>query len=86
MRALKHSPQHPLYATVGSKGQFVIPAPIREALGIEPGTRIAIRCEGSRVILDPETMAAKLRLIDDMHGSTAGHGSGTDLLPRGASP
>jgi hypothetical protein len=32
------------------------------------------------VILDPETLASKLRLIDDMHGCTAGHGSGTDLL------
>jgi AbrB family looped-hinge helix DNA binding protein len=68
------------YVTVSTKGQLVIPAPIREALGIEPGTRIAIRREGARVILDPETLASKLRLIDDMHGCTAGHGSGTDLL------
>jgi len=80
MKALEHPSGDRVYATVSTKGQLVIPAPIREALGIEPGTRIAIRREGSRVILDPETMAAKLRLIDDMHGSTAGHGSGTDLL------
>jgi AbrB family looped-hinge helix DNA binding protein len=80
MKALEHPSRDPVYATVSTKGQLVIPAPIREALGIEPGTRIAIRREGSRVILDPETVAAKLRLIDDMHGSTAGHGSGTDLL------
>jgi len=80
MKALDHPSRDPVYATVSTKGQLVIPAPIREALGIEPGTRIAIRREGSRVILDPETVAAKLRLIDDMHGSTAGHGSGTDLL------
>jgi AbrB family looped-hinge helix DNA binding protein len=80
MKALEHPSGERVYATVSTKGQLVIPAPIREALGIEPGTRIAIRREGSRVILDPETMAAKLRLIDDMHGSTAGHGSGTDLL------
>ena len=80
MKALQHPPRDQVYATVSTKGQLVIPAPIREELGIEPGTRIAIRREGGRVILDPETMAAKLRLIDDMHGSTAGHGSGTDLL------
>jgi AbrB family looped-hinge helix DNA binding protein len=67
-------------ATVSSKGQLVIPAAIREALGIEPGTRVAIRQEGSRLILEPQTLAAKLRLIDEMQGCTAGFGSGTDML------
>jgi AbrB family looped-hinge helix DNA binding protein len=67
-------------ATVSSKGQLVIPAAIREALGIEPGTRVAIRQEGSRLILEPQTLAAKLKLIGEMRGCTAGFGSGTDLL------
>jgi AbrB family looped-hinge helix DNA binding protein len=67
-------------ATVSSKGQLVIPAAIRQALGIEAGTRVAIRQEGSRVIIDPETIAAKLRRIDEMCGYTAGGPSGTDIL------
>jgi AbrB family looped-hinge helix DNA binding protein len=69
-----------VYATFSSKGQLVIPAAIRESLGIEPGTRVAIRQEGTRVILEPETMAAKLRLISEMRGCTAGLPSGTEML------
>ena len=67
-------------ATVSSKGQFVIPAAFREALGIEPGTLVAIRQEGMRLILEPQTLASKLRLIDEMQGCAAGYGSGTDML------
>lgn len=69
-----------LYAIVSTKGQMVIPAAIRESLGIEPGTRVAIRREGAEVVLRPETMAAKLNLIEKMHGCTQGGSSGTDLL------
>jgi len=59
---------------------MVIPASIRESLGIEPGTRVAIRQEGAELVLRPETLAAKLRLIEEMHGCTAGGPSGTDML------
>jgi AbrB family looped-hinge helix DNA binding protein len=69
-----------VFTTVSSKGQLVIPAAIREALGIEAGTRVAIRQEGTRLILEPETLAAKLRLIKEMRGCTAGLSSGTDML------
>ena len=69
-----------LYTTVSSKGQMVIPAAIREELGIEPGTRVAVCREGARVILEPESLAAKLRRIDEMQGCTAGFPSGTDML------
>jgi len=69
-----------VFTTVSSKGQLVIPAAIREALGIDPGTRVAIRQEGCRLILEPQTLASKLRLIDEMQGCTAGFGSGTDML------
>lgn len=68
------------YAKFSSKGQLVIPAAFRESLGIEPGTRVAIRQEGTRLILEPETLAAKLRLIREMRGCTAGLPSGTELL------
>jgi len=69
-----------LYTIVSSKGQMVIPAVLREELGIEPGTRVAVRREGTCLILEPQTLAAKLRLIDEMQGCTAGLPSGTDLL------
>jgi AbrB family looped-hinge helix DNA binding protein len=49
-----------LYSTMSSKGQVVVPAPIRETLGIEAGTRVAFWTEGSRLILEPETLASKL--------------------------
>ena len=69
-----------VFTTVSTKGQMVIPASIRESLGIEPGTRVAVRQEGTRVILEPATLSAKLRLIDEMQGCTAGLPSGTDML------
>ena len=69
-----------IFTTVSSKGQLVIPAQIRESLGIEPGTRVAIRQEGTRLILEPLTLKAKLRLIDELCGSTAGGPSMTDML------
>jgi AbrB family looped-hinge helix DNA binding protein len=68
------------FTTVSSKGQVVIPAAIRASLGIEAGTRIAIRQEGSRLILEPQSLEAKLRRVDEMMGCTAGLPSGTDML------
>jgi AbrB family looped-hinge helix DNA binding protein len=69
-----------VFATVSSKGQLVIPAAIREALGIKAGTRIAIRQEGTELILKPETLAAKMALIKQLRGITAGGPSMCDEL------
>jgi AbrB family looped-hinge helix DNA binding protein len=69
-----------LYATVSSKGQLVIPAPIREELGIEPGTRVAIRREGQELVLTPETLAAKMAAIRKVRGIAAGGPSLCDEL------
>jgi AbrB family looped-hinge helix DNA binding protein len=68
------------YATVSTKGQLVIPAAIREALGIEPGTRVAIRLEGPEVVLKPETLTATLAMIKKLRGITAGGPSMCDEL------
>jgi AbrB family looped-hinge helix DNA binding protein len=68
------------YVTVSSKGQLVIPASIREALGIETGTRVAVRVDGGQMILVPQSIEAKLRRIRSMRGYTAGGPSGTDIL------
>ncbi|MGA3033626.1 MAG: AbrB/MazE/SpoVT family DNA-binding domain-containing protein [Terracidiphilus sp.] len=70
----------PVFATVSTKGQLVIPMAIREELGIKPGTRIAIRQEGPEIILKPQSLEAELRRIKAMRGYTAGGPSGTDIL------
>ncbi len=44
-----------IYATVSSKGQIVIPAALREELGIQPGTRISIQRERNHLVLQPIT-------------------------------
>jgi AbrB family looped-hinge helix DNA binding protein len=67
-------------AKLSTKGQLVIPAKIREELGIEPGTRFAIYQINGRLILDPQNPAAKLRRIKAVRGYAAGGRSGTELL------
>jgi AbrB family looped-hinge helix DNA binding protein len=61
-----------VFTTVSTKGQLVIPAQLREALGIEPGTRVAIRKEGSELILRPQTKEVARQLIEELCGMTAG--------------
>lgn len=49
------SPRTALSQTVSSKGQIVIPAELREELGIEPGTQVRFeRCEDG-LLLRPVT-------------------------------
>jgi AbrB family looped-hinge helix DNA binding protein len=61
--------------TVSTKGQLVIPAEIRESLGIAPGTRIAITLQGTRIILEPVSE----KLVDQTRGLFA---SGPSLSGR----
>jgi AbrB family looped-hinge helix DNA binding protein len=72
--------KEPTYVTVSSKGQMVIPAAIRDELGIVPGTRVALQVEGGRMILDPQSQTAKLRRIEQMRGYTTGGPSMADAL------
>lgn len=69
-----------LFATVSSKGQLVIPSSLREELGIEAGTRVAIRREGDDLILRPMTRERARRLINEACGMLAGRGSIADEL------
>jgi len=39
---------------LSSKGQMIIPKPLRQALRLEAGTRLRIRIEGPRIIIEPE--------------------------------
>jgi AbrB family looped-hinge helix DNA binding protein len=64
--------------TVSTKGQFVIPAEMRESLGIAPGSRIAVTLQESRIILEPVSE----KLVDDTHGMLAGGPSLSKLLKK----
>ena len=80
MEASGPKTSEPVFATISTKGQLVIPAAIRQELGIKPGTRVAIRRDGGHLILDPQSLEAKLSRIRAMRGYTAGGPSGTDIL------
>ena len=43
--------------TFTTKGQLVIPAPIRRKLGITEGTRATVREDGGKIIIHPVTEA-----------------------------
>jgi AbrB family looped-hinge helix DNA binding protein len=54
--------------TVSTKGQFVIPSEMRSALGIKPGTRIAVTHDGAKITLQPVTAD----LVDKTRGMLKG--------------
>ena len=58
--------------TVSTKGQFVIPSEMRESLGIEPGTRIAVTQDGTRIVLE--------RVSEELVDQTKGMFSGTPSM------
>jgi AbrB family looped-hinge helix DNA binding protein len=64
--------------TVSTKGQFVIPSEIRAALGIKPGTRIAVSHDGDKIILEPVTT----ELVDKTRGMLKGKGMLAEKLRR----
>jgi len=52
-----------IFTVVSSKGQIVIPAALRQKLGIKTGTRLAIRSEENQLILQPITREFISRLV-----------------------
>jgi len=68
----------PQFATVTSKGQIVIPAKLRRKHGIRKGTRIAIREDNLRLILQPITD----QYIRSLRGSLKGGPSLTAFLKK----
>jgi AbrB family looped-hinge helix DNA binding protein len=67
-----------LITTVSTKGQLVIPARMREALGIEPGDRVALTVEDGVILLRPVSE----RLVDETCGMFAGGRSMSDELQK----
>jgi AbrB family looped-hinge helix DNA binding protein len=44
---------NPLPIRLGAQGRLVVPAELREELGLGEGTELAIRSDGRRLILEP---------------------------------
>lgn len=59
------------YVQVSSKGQFVLPAELRERYDIEPGTRVAVEDVGDGILLQPITR----KFIRSVRGITRGAGA-----------
>jgi AbrB family looped-hinge helix DNA binding protein len=64
--------------TVSTKGQFVIPSEMRSALGIKPGTRIAVTQDGEKITLQPVTA----ELVDKTRGMLKGKDKLAEKLRR----
>jgi antitoxin PrlF len=73
---MKLDTEMPPMATISTKGQLVIPASIRQALGIASGTRFSLTVEGDRIVLRPITA----KIVDELRGMFAGGPSMTDEL------
>jgi AbrB family looped-hinge helix DNA binding protein len=55
-----------MQTTVSTKGQVVLPRPVRTKLGIQAGDALDIRVENDQVILTPrKKRAPKARIIKD---------------------
>jgi AbrB family looped-hinge helix DNA binding protein len=60
-----------LFAQISTKGQIVIPAEIREEMGLEIGTRVAIERREDGIFLRPVTP----EFVRSLRGSTRGAGA-----------
>jgi len=45
---------------VDSKGRIVLPQNLRERLGLDPGTEVAVREKGGRAVVEPEESADEI--------------------------
>jgi len=46
-------------ATIDKQGRLIVPARLREALGVKDGGEISIRLDGSRLVLEPVSRDVK---------------------------
>jgi len=61
--------------TLSSKGQLVIPKPLREALGLKKGTRFHVHLAADKIILEPTVTSP----IAALYGKYAGTNLLTEL-------
>jgi AbrB family looped-hinge helix DNA binding protein len=62
-----------LFSQISTKGQMVIPAELRAALDLKPGTKVALRRDGNTILLQPITDD----FIDSIPGSLTGPSLGS---------
>ena len=66
--------------SVSSKGQVVIPGPIRERLGIKSGTKMAVITDGENVLMKPlET--PKLKAFENLVAESRAYARRSGLKP-----
>ena len=63
-----------MHARASSKGQIVIPAPLRRKYGIQKGTRVNISEEDGRIFLQPVTVDLIRERINKLRGKFRGAG------------
>jgi AbrB family looped-hinge helix DNA binding protein len=56
-----------MFTMLSSKGQLVIPKPMRDALGLSSGMRLHVTIEGNKIILSPSPSP-----IDSLYGKYSG--------------
>lgn len=61
---------------LSSKGQFVIPGPVRRALNLSPGAKFRLEVVERKIILDP---IADISPVNALYGRFAGSDLLTDL-------
>jgi AbrB family looped-hinge helix DNA binding protein len=64
--------------TIGGKGQVVIPAEIRRAIGLQAGQRVQVRCDDGEIVLRP----VPTDLLAALRGSLRDGPSLTEALAR----
>ncbi len=50
---------------VSTKGQVVLPSPVRRKLGLQPGDPLDVNIESGRIVLTPRVRARKPKIITD---------------------
>lgn len=61
----------PRFTQMSTKGQVVIPAELRQEMGLENGTQLTVERDGDAIVLRPITAA----FIRSLRGSTKGAGA-----------
>jgi AbrB family looped-hinge helix DNA binding protein len=51
---------------ISTKGQVVLPSPVRHTLGLEPGDALSVELDGERIILTPRRIRpGRARIVID---------------------
>lgn len=67
---------------LSTKGQIVLPGPIRRTLGLQPGDSLDAKVEGGRVMLTPQrTRSKKVKILVDPVTGLPVLSAGPDALP-----